>query len=745
MPKQGQVKTPPAQAKGKGKAAGNGKARPKGKSKSAPEPALPTWPVTYPHLEMRYCVNGQIRVGGTDAKPQLVEGRGPLTIDDTIRLLHLETLEQYQERMRKENPGVTGTIDFEEDDIIFHDVDGKPVACWAIRNNRHLDMKPTRGYMQSQLTRCWAGPTCFEETETFALHDKCGGGTAVLPLGTVNGETIVVSRTGRIDSGQKRLVGHYLAWQHWQRGDRWQEMWPKDKYPKGPVLDAILVLGTSEDDRVVQTLDNVQPRSAADIVYTSPTFRDLHKEDRLRCSRILAGAVKVLWDRTWYGSSGNQAENVLTQVEMQEWLRRHPTLEQCVRFIWSLDAEHKLSDAGRGGVGFRTTYATAALYLMGACGSDEAEYNGMDQPGEGMVDWSALQKARQFWLDLTGQVLGDDGEPDTHPDRPLDTTKARLGVLPPVVQALAALERADYPVPADDSHRMAVVALAWADYYDGKPLTTEGLDLDTENYHVKKDDRMLFVNRPGFGGIDQGEHRQHKDTGAGDKDAAANLANFNKASLTKAPSEVQVHRPTGGAAFRECLDDLHNRFPHCLVVFRDDITCTAHGPDAVTVSQLLGDDAQYKASGPLKQKVEFPTLRSAALLNRLVIGGNRVALATEDGDKLTVREWECPKPTAMTAGVAEPPEDDPEHEPAEDDPDVPAETPKKGKGKKPTATHGKFPPQGEARQTAQAAKHDAETATAKDNAAAGNGKKAAGKAGKMATAKDNAAGKAAGK
>ena len=72
----------------------------------------------------------------------------------------------------------------------------------------------------------------------------------------LNGESIVIGKTGVVLSGQHRLISAILAHQEWETGDNkdhWKEIWPGDV---GPVFETIVVRGIAEDDAMFQTLNS---------------------------------------------------------------------------------------------------------------------------------------------------------------------------------------------------------------------------------------------------------------------------------------------------------------------------------------------------------------------------------------------------------------------------------------------------------------------------------------------------------
>ena len=74
----------------------------------------------------------------------------------------------------------------------------------------------------------------------------------------LNGESIIVGKTGLILSGQHRLAALVYAWQLWgstAQGNHWSSKWEQE-----PSIETLLVCGIDESPEVTRTLDNVKPR-----------------------------------------------------------------------------------------------------------------------------------------------------------------------------------------------------------------------------------------------------------------------------------------------------------------------------------------------------------------------------------------------------------------------------------------------------------------------------------------------------
>jgi hypothetical protein len=219
---------------------------------------------------------------------------GPITVAKGKEILLWEAEKEYAARVKASNPAYKDVeITFpKEFPAHFRDEEGNLVRCWNNCKNRWFDEPRARLYAQEILQRNWAGPSTF-------------------PGETVNGETIVIGRTGIVLSGQHRLIGLVLAFQMWLGKNKlhWQKYWQEE-----PFLESLIVTGVSEHPCIVRTLDNVKSRTLADTLYTSEVFdgltlpeangetqRTLRPKERMELARMLDSAVDLLWKRTGAG------------------------------------------------------------------------------------------------------------------------------------------------------------------------------------------------------------------------------------------------------------------------------------------------------------------------------------------------------------------------------------------------------------------------------------------------------------
>ncbi len=447
-------------------------------------------PILYPIVQCEICA-------GTDA----------INVDIAKQILGWQTEDEYALFMTAENPGIKDSDPYimpggsittfgkakEFGDIfMLKDEEGNKIRCHNNLDNRPFDEGWSRGLAQSILNFQWAGPLTISEPVKGTYNPdpnaapvtidgiEYGPGDEItLPAGTVNGSTIVISRTAKVESGQHSLVGLVLAWQAW-----WKD---RKKYPAwadstgGPVLETIIITGISEDRRVLMTVDNCKPRSEADVFYTSPLFQSLTPGDRKECSRMLAAAVDLLWKRT-------KRQGYRTHAEVCGFVEGHMKLLKCIEHLFVENA----SKGGRKISSLRLSagQCAALCYLMGCSGpkTDSDEYrNGTPPKEKGKhLDWSLFDRAKEFF-----GMLG--AAPELQPVRVMLKSLVDSGVPDESgieVQGLGG--RAN--------EKLAVLAKAWAVFKEGHEI--EGADLKLEYHEDEETGELKLMTMADFGGID---------------------------------------------------------------------------------------------------------------------------------------------------------------------------------------------------------------------------------------------------
>jgi hypothetical protein len=437
-------------------------------------PAAPALPVMYEKVEI--------------AEYSTTSEKGPLTIDDLKTIMDWETESEFIARKVKEFPDtkpekwkwlgelVESEVNGVKTLLPIHcnNVSGEKVICWKNAHNRPFDESWCEKLIHTHLYGQWAGP-----------H--------TIPGETVNGETIRISRYGRVISGQHSITSAILADEQLQK-DRIGGFDTKET-PKYPAwvghdhvfLESIVVKGLSEDPRVLMSVDYVKPRSVADVFYTSEVFKSSKPSERKELCKMLASAVDILWTRT-------KARGYKTHPEIVGFLERHQKLLKCVEFIYaenSVKAQRKISR-----LRLQPGTCAALTFIMASSGpkTDGDVYRNQNPPTEKGLDWSYWEKAEVFWSLLT-----------------------RAGEFKPVCTALARL--LDSSINDDNNEgfggnaneKLAILAKAWELWRDtpvGAPflVTAEDLELSYTDVDDKgdklPDGEIKLLDIADFYGID---------------------------------------------------------------------------------------------------------------------------------------------------------------------------------------------------------------------------------------------------
>lgn len=371
------------------------------------------------------------RVGITEYSS--TSAHGPMTVDDAKTALLWETEVDYQKRMHREKPDSKPEHWLFGD--VFHclDTDKRKIRCWNNANNRPFDLSWCEDLVHTILAGQWAGPL-------------------TVPGETVNGETVRISRYGRVLSGQHQLTALVLAdgelqASRAQKGNAADPRYPFWNGREHPVIETVVITGLSEDERVLRTIDYVKPRTTADMLYTMELFRQNTPSERKKMTKMLASAIDLLWART-------ATRGYKTHPEVVGFLERHRRLLKCVEHT-AVENSDKGTDGGCKISKLRLSagHAAALCYLMG-CGTEKTteysdEYRNESPPSESRLDWGYWDRARAFWAGLAA-------------DRGFMPVRRALGLL--VDSAPASEDNQGLGGRADE--KLAILAKAWEQYRD---------------------------------------------------------------------------------------------------------------------------------------------------------------------------------------------------------------------------------------------------------------------------------------
>lgn len=327
-----------------------------------------------------------------------VSEKGPLTIADMKDALGWETESEFVARKMRERPGTKPEqwkwsddgVKREDTDVIqpIHckTLTGERVVCWNNANNRPFDADWCEDLIHTILSGQWAGPF-------------------TIPGETINGETIRISKYGRVLSGQHQMTACILAGEKLLKARNDGNDPPTDpKYPiwvkhGEPFLETVVVRGMSEHPKVLMSIDYNKPRTAADVFYTSEVFRESTPAQRRELCKMLEKSSDLLWTRT-------DTKGYRTHPEMVAFVERHKRILDCVMHVFNINKPTDKGGRKISALRLNPGHCAAIMYLMG-CGSQKTteysdDYRNENPPSEKRLDWSLWDKAKEFWALLAG-------------------------------------------------------------------------------------------------------------------------------------------------------------------------------------------------------------------------------------------------------------------------------------------------------------------------------------------------------
>lgn len=428
--------------------------------------------VVYPRYEVRICcLPKEDAVTG-----ELVEYDGPITVAMAKELLGWETDDEYVKRMLTEDPN-RKEKKLRETDHLLKDKAGNKVRCFNNTLNRPFDLGWCKKISQDILTEDWS----------------------------MNLEDIIVGRTGLVLSGQHRLVALILAYEVWEMNNKsYKEHWVDVE----PYIEAVVAFGAAEDQKTLQTFDNVKPRALSDTIYTSPVFAGLNSSAKKRCSVMMDQAVDFLWRRL--DATSNKFVEYQTHSASLDFLERHQKhLVAAVKHIFDLDgSEDGLALSAT--LGLNAGRTAAMLFLMGSSNTDEEgaeKYHALNSPKkESQLDWTHWDRALAFWEDVCkGRKKGTkvvEGKTVDNYVMPEWTEEFRKG--------LGDLCNKHWAGTVSDNEKAAVASIAWAEYLGGNEFfkceeIVPEIKIDTER------NKRIMVDPPVFGFHDKGQVQKKED------------------------------------------------------------------------------------------------------------------------------------------------------------------------------------------------------------------------------------------
>ena len=464
------------------------------------------------------------------------------------------------------------------------DRNGRKVRLWNNVGNRPFDLSTANKWCSEILHKQWK----------------------------LNGETLIIGKTGITHSAQHRLVGLILAGQEWAKNkDRWAKYWPKE-----PVLETFMALGIDDDDATINTIDTGKPRTLWEVICRSEYFAAIPEKDRKVLARMTHYAIQLVWDRT-KACLGNFSTK-RSHADALDLLARHERLLECVKHIHeenSLDTNEEGEKVQRIGQWISPGYAAGLLYLMGQSKTDyeASPYKAAEPPHETMLDWSAWDTARDFWVELAG------GSKALQPLR-------------------ESLKKASIDGINSADEKKAVFIMAWTALANGDKLTVDSL---TPEYQINEDGKKVLVDCPNLGGIDLGIPEQADEDTIVEDDPTPEQIEDRKEKVRK-PKAEKLHLTPKRQGKLWAKDDVawveESDGEHYLGKLLDNPYKCDNGQEKVMVHSQEGDWEvnleQLTLSKPTTQpkpppaKAKFPKTRAPEKTKKLSTGKPKVKVGS---------------------------------------------------------------------------------------------------------------------
>ncbi len=311
-----------------------------------------------------------VEVKHPEPKHDLLVKDKALTPGKAKVLLGWETENEFIGKLKAASPDLNEDAVKFGADFFLNDLEGNKVRLKNNTRNRPWSESVSKAYMFDILMKQWR----------------------------FNGEPIIIGQSGRILSGQHRLIGLVFAEQ--QRageaeGARWQEIWGE-----GPVtLETAVIYGIDESPETTRTIDNVKSRSLSDVIYAdTELFGKMKAGERKTAAKMLDYAVKLLWVRTGEDKDGG-FKPVRTHSTSLSFVDRHKKLRECIAHI----LEEEKGDQGRVSQYIYPGLAAGLMYMMACAGTDEKaleDYHIKRPTDEKRLKFDNMKKAKMFWSDL---------------------------------------------------------------------------------------------------------------------------------------------------------------------------------------------------------------------------------------------------------------------------------------------------------------------------------------------------------
>lgn len=482
---------------------------------------------------------------------------------------------------------------FGEDFFLF-DHEGNKVRLTHNEHNRPFDLNHALKLGQDILNRNWADSRNGEDM-------------------SINGETMSITKYGDVDSGQHRLIALVLAVQSWNGyingkvdedlKKHWHEKWEEE-----PTMEALIVFGVSSNPRVTRTIDNVKPRSLADVVHTEEVFAK-YKKDGAALSKMLAYALTTLWRRT--GAGDGIGTDFQTHSESINFMQSHPSIMKAVTHIFTENGNNTVVDYLPLGT------AASMLYMMAACEDEMEKY--VKTRSEKSLKLAHWDEAKEFWSELAK------GSPKVNQIRKVKRPREND---PELVWGGFIFPKGDKAEPGSIFEKTAALIKAWGHFLNGKNLTEKNCELtyELDLFDDGTISNYVLEDAINLGGIDP---LPDAETETDDEDEKPD------AEETAADKATQAREK----ALRVQLAALKAKHPGKVLAFKTPKAYVIWGEDAEKMAKVLGLNAVAdQATGGI-MKLEFPHALFRDSGEKIIDAGHKFASVVMKGKDAEVTDF----------------------------------------------------------------------------------------------------------
>jgi hypothetical protein len=316
----------------------------------------------------------------------------------------------------------------------------------------------------------------------------------------LNGESVIIGKYGSTLSAQHRLVSLILAEQQRDAQQSKNQMWDHTWGNNPVTMETVVVYGVDEDPETVRTIDNVKPKSLADVLYADPelfsTNKTLTQADRSTLTKMLESAVRKVRFRTHADKDAYRPKRTHAEEAVKHIFDENKAIVEKTKVKTTddnrepVEKEEKKTTIPLQTLKLNPGSAAGLLYLMATSGDDTDgdKYRNLYQNGNvdlamKKVKFTRWDSACQFW-----SLVCD--------------VKTTPPPLKEMRYALSALNSPTGESGGTTAEREAIVIKAWNAWINDEDLNPDRLSLDYSEPDAEGN--RSLINHPDVGGIDFG-------------------------------------------------------------------------------------------------------------------------------------------------------------------------------------------------------------------------------------------------